>query len=504
MADSPAPSSVQAPSSNVRAAVGGAPTGAAVCVVFLAFVLRLAGLGQQSLWFDEAFSVLLARRGLAEIVADTAKDTMPPLYYWLLHFWGTGPSVDFYPRSISLLAGTLSVALVYLVGRALLDARTGLAGALVAAVSPFHVYFSQETRMYALLGVWVLMAAYGFVLGWQRGRPVGWALYGGGTLLAVYTHALGWLPSAALLLWAGAGSAKHPEKLLPPIAGLGAAFVVYLPWFLVVLGQASKVFSSFWAGAASPLSPVASLYLFFMGPLAGANFFPIALALVLLALGLTVPTALRSSHPNSGQLRLLWAWAAFPPLALMALSLVQPVYLERVLIGAAFPVYLLLGWVITSLPFSKLGAVLGVLILGAGLWGMRNSYTYPALAKPPMREAAALARWAWQAGGPVLHTSDGSLLPFLLYAPELPNLLLEGDPEYALHTARVRSTVDSLGITPVSAAHALNGARRFLLIVSPDHSVAYQEEAAREFDARYQRLSNDVIGGIIVRSYAVR
>ena len=503
MADSPAPSSVQASLGDVTSPVETVRLGAA-CVVFLAFVLRLADLGQQSLWFDEAFSVLLSRRGLAEIVADTAKDTMPPLYYWLLHFWGTGPSVDFYPRFISLLAGTLSVALVYLLGRALLDARTGLAGALVTTVSPFHVYFSQETRMYALLGVWVLMAAYGFILGWQRGRPVGWALYGGGTLLAVYTHALGWLPSAALLLWASAGSAKHPEKLLLPICALGAALVAYVPWFLVALGQASKVFSSFWAGAASPLSPVASLYLFFAGPFTGAAFFPAALAVVLITLALTVPQAMRGGHPGSGALRFLWAWAAFPPLALMVLSLVQPVYLERVLIGAAFPVHLLLGWVTTSIPLPRVGMVIGAMVVLMGLLGLRNWYTDPTFGKPPVREAAALVQRAWQAGQPVLHTSDGSLLPFLLYAPELPNLLLEGDPEYALHTARVRSTVDSLGITPVSAEHALSGARNFLLIVSPDHSVAYQAEAAREFDARYQRLSDDVVGGIIVRSYAVR
>src|SRR3989338_4793672 len=74
--------------------------------VVLAFLLRTANLGAQSIWYDEAFSLLLARYGYGEIVARTARDTMPPLYYWLLHLWGAGHPVDFYPRFLSVLSGT--------------------------------------------------------------------------------------------------------------------------------------------------------------------------------------------------------------------------------------------------------------------------------------------------------------------------------------------------------------------------------------------------------------
>ena len=41
----------------------------------------------QSFWRDEAFSYLLAKRSLLDIVTLTVKDFSPPLYYFFLHFW---------------------------------------------------------------------------------------------------------------------------------------------------------------------------------------------------------------------------------------------------------------------------------------------------------------------------------------------------------------------------------------------------------------------------------
>src|SRR3972149_6318486 len=234
----------------VPVAAGSALSGwrmAAVGAVLLGFLFRTVNLGAQSIWYDEAFSLLLARYGYGEIVARTARDTMPPLYYWLLHLWGTGSPVDFSPRFLSVMAGTLSVALVYAVGKLLVDARTGAVAALFAAVAPFQVFYGQEVRMYALLGLWALLAVYGFLLGWQRGSRRGWTLYALATALAVYTHALGWLPSAAIFAWGLLTAYRNPARLAPPLLALGAALLAYLPWLTIVLGQARQVLTPFWA-----------------------------------------------------------------------------------------------------------------------------------------------------------------------------------------------------------------------------------------------------------------
>ena len=477
---------------------------AAGAVVLLAFLLRMVNLGGQSLWYDEAFSLLMARYGPLEIVQRTALDTMPPLYYWLLHIWGTGPPADFYPRFISVLAGTLSIALVYAVARMLFDARTGAVAALFTAVAPFHVFYSQEVRMYTLLGVWTLLATLGFLLGWHRGDKKGWPLFALGTALALYTHALGGLPSLSLLVWAALQSWRRPKRLAPPLLALGGAFILYLPWSTVLAVQTRQVFSSFWTGPPSVVSPLASLYLFYEGPFAGNALFPWALAALLSALGLTLPPLLRTRGSAANGLGLLWAWALFPLLALLALSLFRPIYLERVVIGAAFPVYILLAWATLSLRPPWWGKALGGLVLALGLWSLLNWYGQPAFGKPPLQEAARVVQRAWQPGEPVLHTSDGSMLPFLLYAPDVPNRLLLGDPEYYDRTARARSTYEALAVEPVTQEVALEGARRFFLVIALDHSVEYQLAAAEQLDGAYQRLDEVDVGGIKVRTYQRR
>jgi len=125
-------------------------------IFLLALALRLYWLDAQSLWNDEGTSVALAGRDLITITRNAAHDIHPPLYYYLLHFWTIllGAS-EFAVRSLSAMTGTLLVALTFLLGRRLFSAEVGLVAALLSAVSPFQVYYSQETRMYilaALLG----------------------------------------------------------------------------------------------------------------------------------------------------------------------------------------------------------------------------------------------------------------------------------------------------------------------------------------------------------------
>ena len=482
-------------------------------IILLALALRVTALGAQSLWYDEAYTLLVAANDPAEIARRAALDTQQPLYFWLLHFWGLGPPVDFYPRFLSALTGTLCVALTYAIARRLLGARAGFGAALFAAVSPFLLYYSQEVRMYALLGLWNLLAAWGFLEGWERRRLAGWFLYAAGTALSLYTHVLGALPCFALLagvtlLPSPACAGTQPRAAVPhslvrrltePAIATVAALLLYLPWLAALVEQVPRVFSSFWAPAPSPIAPIASIYLLFEGPFAGAAF-AVALAAVLLALGLTLP------HVRVRTIAFVWAWAALSIAGLYTLSLIHSVYLERVLIAAAYPVCILLGWAITAARPRILAVPAGAVFLCAVL-GLRNWYTNPALAKPPYREAAQLLQREAQ-GVPVLHTSDGSYLPFRLYAPDIRSAFLPDDPEQIGGTPRARSTRIASGLPPdqpyPDAVPVFRPDERFYLVVSHDHSVEWQQQKAAEFDARYERLGEQNVGGIIVREYRAR
>ena len=127
--------------------------------------LRLLRLDFQPLWWDEGYSVWFATHPLGQMLALTAQDIHPPLYYALLRGWtlllGAGPVAL---RLLSAVIGTLAIPAVYLAGRRLFGSRrTALLAAALLAINPLHIYYSQEVRMYglvALLSTAILAAAW--------------------------------------------------------------------------------------------------------------------------------------------------------------------------------------------------------------------------------------------------------------------------------------------------------------------------------------------------------
>ena len=93
---------------------------------------------------------------------------IPPLYYWLLHLWIrlTGSS-EFAIRSLSVFAGLVTAALVWSLTLRLSGRKIAAALALLLiTLSPFHIHWSQETRMYALAAMFAALAAYACWRGW--------------------------------------------------------------------------------------------------------------------------------------------------------------------------------------------------------------------------------------------------------------------------------------------------------------------------------------------------
>ena len=132
-------------------------------VTLAALALRLARLDFQPLWWDEGYSVFFATRDLATLFARTALDIHPPLYYALLQLWialvGKSPVAV---RLLSVGIGVATVPLAYAFARKLFDARIALIAATLLAFSPFHIYYSQEVRMYGLVTLLGLGSAYFF------------------------------------------------------------------------------------------------------------------------------------------------------------------------------------------------------------------------------------------------------------------------------------------------------------------------------------------------------
>ena len=137
---------------------------ALLALILIAAALRFYRLDAQDIWGDEAFSIFLSQQPLATVVAGGA-DTHPPLYPVVLLYWmQLVGSNAFATRAWSAIIGTLAVPLIFVFVKRL-TARPSIAflSAILAAVSPLLIYYSQETRMYEQVAVLMLASAYFFI-----------------------------------------------------------------------------------------------------------------------------------------------------------------------------------------------------------------------------------------------------------------------------------------------------------------------------------------------------
>ena len=171
-------------------------------ILILALALRLVSLNQ-SLWLDEATSVIVARdMSFGQILTQFSPgDFHPPLYYLLLKAWvDMFGSSEVAVRSLSILAGVATVFVVYFIGKNVANRKVGLLGAALLATSGLHIYYSQEVRMYSLAAFFIALSVYFFariskkarlgVTSARQGRVGEWVGFATSLALAGLTHYL--------------------------------------------------------------------------------------------------------------------------------------------------------------------------------------------------------------------------------------------------------------------------------------------------------------------------
>jgi 4-amino-4-deoxy-L-arabinose transferase-like glycosyltransferase len=207
-----------------------------LALTFLAFLLRTWRLGFQPLWWDEGWTVYFATSGVGEMIARTAIDIHPPFYYLVLHLWIllTGPGAVAV-RLFSAVVGTLSVPLLFLVGRRLFGVKAGLMAGLTLAVAPFHVFYSQEARMYGLVTLLVLASTYLCLSLLERREDsrlggVRWVLYIVVTSLAMYTQYYAAFVPVAQTLFVLFHFRRYKGFVGRWIGAQVVLVVAYLPW----------------------------------------------------------------------------------------------------------------------------------------------------------------------------------------------------------------------------------------------------------------------------------
>jgi hypothetical protein len=276
-------------------------------VIVIAAAVRFVEATRVSLWFDEIYTLWIARLGPAGIVHALRADVHPPLHEWLVWlWWRMGGESAVWLRSLSVIFGVATVAALYGFTRDLFGRAAALLAALLLALHRTHVYYSQELRPYGMLWLLYLLAlwaAWRFV---RDGRARWGAAYVVVAAAALYTHYQSGLVLGIIALWGVIALIGIPRRLGAWIGLHVAVAVLFLPQLPTFLLQTHRNQELHWVTAPhfADLAHLAQVYAF------GYRL------LILPALALAAVPLFRSSDRKAAAL--LWSFM----LPLIAISYV--------------------------------------------------------------------------------------------------------------------------------------------------------------------------------------
>ncbi len=209
---------------------------ALVAVLYVA--MRLWGLGESCLWFDEIFGVHAAGHGWSEMLEFVALDLIhPPLFYILLKLWiAIGGESTVWLRLFPVIWSVLAIVSFVGICRELgLKYSAQIVALALVAVNGSLIKYAQEVRMYSMLMCLSLASIWLFLR--VQGRDSGVAMLIAVNIALVYTHYFGWLVVAAgviVLLAAGRESLKKAALIA------FSTLVALVPWLVAVFNAASS------------------------------------------------------------------------------------------------------------------------------------------------------------------------------------------------------------------------------------------------------------------------
>jgi len=145
---------------------------AIVFILTLGLILRLININQ-SLWLDETVQAITSKGSFLGIFTELRGDFHPPLYHLIMwgwaHLFGNG---EIAMRLPSVFFGTATIWVVYLIAKNLFPKKLSIIHSplsipgivsLFLVTAPFHIYYSQEARTYAMTAFFACLSMYYFI-----------------------------------------------------------------------------------------------------------------------------------------------------------------------------------------------------------------------------------------------------------------------------------------------------------------------------------------------------
>lgn len=346
--------------------------GVAVCLALAAW-LRIKGLPLESAWCDEALTLLhLPAASLSDFLNSAfTEDSCPilsPVYHVFEYGWFAvfGASLVAI-RMLSVTLGLLSVLLIFFVARRLYTPLAGVLASFLLATSLVNVYYSQEVRFYALMGVLALLSLYALLRALDSGGKHWWALHWICNALMLWTHAivpLFFLAQGTFLLLA-----EYRRIRMVFLWGLSQALILVLfAVWLSLLRYDFKTQSQAYNDVVPTFRTLASTFVVFAGGrfsnLNPKPYMPCGISLDWIMAGVCVAVVAASlvfawRDTGAKRFRLAWmfsvCWWLIPILALYGISRVwKPFFFDRYVLYASLGLYVLVAGAVSSIPSKNL------------------------------------------------------------------------------------------------------------------------------------------------------
>jgi 4-amino-4-deoxy-L-arabinose transferase-like glycosyltransferase len=373
-------------------------------ILILAFLLRLPLLNG-SFWLDEAAQALESIRPLGAQL-QIIDDFQPPLFHIIVHFFSWVSHQEWWLRLPSLIAGVGTVALLYQLLLERFGKKTAVIGSLLLATSPFHVFYSQELRPYALAALLATLSWY-FMFKKQR---TGFIIT---TVMGLYTMYLFPFNLLAQLVYVFSEDKKFFRSLCLYSLIASLFFLPWLPTFVAQLRAGTTLTLTLpgWSSAvATPQLKALPLTVakFLVGPVTfhGNRVFLIVTGVLLV---LTVWACIPSLGDKKN--RFAWYWIGVPLLGAWLLSFFIPIIQpKRVLF--VLPAFL----VLISLKVSK---ALLICVFVLQLFCLARYYSDPSIQREDWRSLVQTIESQETIGAVVLFSFPESFAPWRWYTQEL-------------------------------------------------------------------------------------
>ena len=321
----------------VRAAIRCARRHPLACILLLAAVLRLLVIGTQPFWYDEVYTNIVSQMPIARLIEATAGDVHPPTWYLIerafISVLGDG---EFAMRLPSMLLGLICVWLTWKMMGLLGLKNLAAPASLMMAVAPTELYYSNEARMYTLMGAAVLVST----LGALGRKPL---LLAGGVAALLFSHNLGVIYMPTLVVMTLVVS-KRLQSLLPIAIG-SLPWIAWLPELAQQANNIGSLGNGYWIQRITN-NYIASLAVRFSETIF-PNFSPDVFSIIVIPAALAFliwPVSAAVTLRSRGAL-LLAGLTLGPALTMLAVSyLWKPILLTRGLIGILPPWFGLMIW----------------------------------------------------------------------------------------------------------------------------------------------------------------